>query len=58
MTGSEFRLWMRRYAYSADRLADELGVSPRTVYRWRKEDDLPPYLPLALESLERKYLTY
>jgi DNA-binding transcriptional regulator YiaG len=40
---------------SRDELARQLKVSSSTVWRWEKgERPLPPYLELALETLERR----
>ena len=53
MTGDQLRDWMARHHYTALRLAAELGVAERSVFRWRTSARVPAYLALALESLER-----
>ncbi len=45
---------MRAHDYTAMRLGAELGVTERTVFRWRSSTRLPAFLPLALETLERR----
>ncbi len=54
MTGAELRAWMRAHDYTATRLGAELGVTERTVFRWRSSGRLPAFLPLALETLARR----
>jgi hypothetical protein len=53
VTGDQLRDWMARHRYTAPRLAAELGVAERSVFRWRTSTRVPAYLALALESLER-----
>ena len=48
------REWMRANRYTVRGLAAVLGVSFRTVQRWRDgTSEIPPFLELALKSLER-----
>jgi hypothetical protein len=50
----ELRDWMRANAYTVRGLGSALGVSFRTVQRWRDgSSEIPPFLRLALQSLER-----
>ena len=51
----DLRAWREQHDYSQQRLADALGVSPRTVLRWENgQVAVPPYLPLALVGLEQQ----
>ncbi len=52
MTADAFREWMRVRRWSLTVLADALGVSPRTVTRWRATGT-PRLADLALAVLER-----
>lgn len=55
MTAEELRARMTANRWSVRALADRLGVPFRTVQRWRDGTSrVPPYLELALESLERR----
>ncbi len=55
VTPEQLRLWMTENGYTAASLADELGVSERTVWYWRSgQRPIPPFLALALETLERR----
>lgn len=47
------RAWMAANGYTTARLARALGVSERTLYRW-KVGTVPPVVQLALETLERR----
>lgn len=53
MRGADLRAWMAEHVYTAAALAAELGVTERTVFRWRKSR-APAFLALALESLARR----
>ncbi len=54
MTGDQLRAWMSERQYTAARLGAELGVTERTVFRWRSSPRVPAFLPLALETLARR----
>ena len=54
MNPADLKAWRERMGWSQPVLADRLGVHPMTVSKWeRGESEPPPFLPLALESLER-----
>ena len=56
MTGDELRKWRDELAMTQEQLAEALSVDVMTISRWeRGVRSIPPYLPLALETLERKY---
>ncbi|MCR4338978.1 MAG: helix-turn-helix domain-containing protein [Gemmatimonadaceae bacterium] len=55
MTPDALRAWMRERNYTAQALADDLGVGLRTVRRWLSGDSDPPaYLTRALRDLDRE----
>lgn len=55
MTGPELRAWRDRWQYNQAQLARALGVQPLAVTRWESgARKIPPYLPLALKTLERE----
>lgn len=54
MSGADLTEWMRRHDVRGTELAAVLGVERGTVYRWKRRGNAPAYLPLALESLERR----
>ena len=46
---------MRRHRYSVARLASDLGVSERIIYRWRSgENPIQHQTELALEALAKR----
>lgn len=54
MTGSELRKRRDRLGFSQAKLGAALGVSGNTVARWERDEmSIPPFLPLALETIER-----
>lgn len=54
VNGEELKNWRERLGLTREGLARELETTYTTVYRWEKEDrDIPPYLKLALETVER-----
>ena len=54
MTGDELREKRQSLGMTQEQLAAELKVAANTVARWeRGERSIPPYLDLALESIER-----
>lgn len=57
MTPLDLRVWRTRQQNTQAQLACRLGVHTNTVNRWETgESNIPPFLPLALESLERRAL--
>lgn len=55
MKGSELKKKREELGLSRDELARELKTTYPTVYRWETDDrSIPPYLELALETIERK----
>lgn len=57
MNAAELKKWRERCGYTQDGLAKALLVHPVTVARWETEArDIPAFLPLALETLERRKL--
>ncbi len=55
MTGKELRGWRQKHRLTQEKLAQMLGVIRVTVARWEAEArGIPPFLPLALEALERR----
>ncbi len=55
MKSSDLIKWRQDKGYSQVDLAKALGVAPNTVYRWEKDmRDIPPFLHLALECMEKK----
>lgn len=54
MTGDELRGKRALLGMTQEQLAAELNVAPNTVARWeRGERSIPPYLDLAMETVER-----
>ncbi len=57
MTGKELKDYRERIELTQEQLAEALQVASNTVSRWERDDRaIPPYLPLALETIERKVL--
>lgn len=55
MTPLDLRVWRTRQQLTQGELARHLGVHINTVNRWEtSETAVPPFLPLALETLERR----
>jgi len=55
MKPSELTKWRKDQKYTQRELADLLGVARMTVVRWeRGMREIPPFLHLALQSLEKK----
>jgi DNA-binding transcriptional regulator YiaG len=56
MTGDELRAWRERWLIASQgELARLLGVHINTVHSWeRGTRPIPPFLPLALETLARR----
>jgi DNA-binding XRE family transcriptional regulator len=55
MTAEELKQRRETLGMSRDDLAKALLTTPVTVWRWENgERAIPPYLPLALETVERQ----
>lgn len=55
MTGKELKEKRNELELTQEQLASELGVTANTVARWeRGEMKIPPFLHLALETVQRK----
>lgn len=55
MTGDELRKKREDLRLTQEQLATALGVAANTVARWeRGERAIPPYLSLALQTIERE----
>jgi DNA-binding transcriptional regulator YiaG len=55
MTPAELRVWRKRQQLTQGSLAVRLGLHINTVHRWESgEVTIPPFLELALETLERR----
>ncbi len=57
MTGKELKEYREKIGVTQEQLSEALQVASNTVSRWERDDRaIPPYLPLALETIERKFL--
>lgn len=57
MNGKELREKRKELGFTQEQLASELQVTANTVARWERDEmKIPPFLHLALESIERKVL--
>lgn len=55
MTGKELKDYREGIGLTQEQLAELLQVASNTVSRWERDDRaIPPYLPLALETIERR----
>lgn len=55
MTGAKLKTWRERKGLQQCELAQLLGVHAMTVSKWEREvQAIPPFLTLALETLERR----
>ena len=55
MTPAELQSWRKQQGLSQEALSALLGVDVMTVSRWERGlRAIPPYLPLALETLSRE----
>lgn len=55
VNGNELKDFRAKLGLTQQQLADALSVDRNTVARWeRDERAIPPFLPLALETLERR----
>ncbi len=54
MTGKELKQYREKIGLTQEQLSEALQVASNTVSRWEREDRaIPPYLPLAIETIER-----
>lgn len=55
MNGKELRKKRNDLDLTQEQLADELQVAANTVARWERDEmKIPPFLHLALETIEKK----
>lgn len=55
VTGDDLKAFRLKCDHTQQSLANKLGVSRNTVARWeRGEVEIPPFLHLALQTLERQ----
>jgi DNA-binding XRE family transcriptional regulator len=55
MTSKALKEWRARSGYTQVELADILGVTKTTVYRWEAAlREIPSFLHLTLECVEKK----
>jgi len=55
MTPTDLKAWRDHWLYSQSQLARDLDVHITTPQRWeRGSTDIPGWVPLALETLERR----
>lgn len=56
VTPDELKAWREKHRYTQVMLANALNVHPMTVSKWETgvNKEIPPFLPLALETLERR----
>lgn len=58
MNGEGLTSWMRHRSYTSREVAGRLGVTERTVFRWRAgHQPLPPYLWMVLRYIESEEAT-
>lgn len=57
VTSDELKRWRAKHGVGQQELADKLGVHLQTVSKWERDvQAIPPFLPLALETIERNLL--
>ena len=55
MQSEELKTWRKRSGHTQEELAQILGVTKTTVYRWEAAlREIPPFLALTLECVEKK----
>ena len=58
MTAQELQEWRVSHSLTQVMLAERLGVHVQTVARWEQgARDIPPYLQLALQTIDREVPT-
>lgn len=58
MTGAELKKWREDRKMLQGDLAEKLGVHVMTISKWEREAQaIPPYLDLALQTVERDIQT-
>jgi DNA-binding transcriptional regulator YiaG len=56
MKGSELLEFREKLGLSREEMARELKTTYPTIYRWETDDRaIPPYLDLALQTIERNH---
>ncbi len=56
MNGKELKEKRNDLSLTQEQLANELNVTSNTVARWERDEmKIPPFLHLAIETIERKY---
>ncbi len=54
MNGKELKEKRNNLALTQEQLANELNVTSNTVARWERDEmKIPPFLHLAIETIER-----
>lgn len=54
MSGEELKSYREKLGLTQEQLAEALKVASNTVSRWERNDRaIPPYLSLAIETIER-----
>jgi transcriptional regulator with XRE-family HTH domain len=55
MNGNELKEKRKELELTQEQLANELQVTANTVARWERDEmKIPPFLHLAMETVERK----
>jgi transcriptional regulator with XRE-family HTH domain len=55
VNGKELKEYREKIGLTQEQLAGALKVASNTVSRWERDDrSIPPYLFLAIETIERK----
>jgi len=58
MNGKELKEKRNNLALTQEQLASELNITGNTVARWERDEmKIPPFLHLAMETIENKYKT-